>query len=651
MLKANFLVDIVPALAVASTLILGLGIVALSAAREPVRRQRIGELTVGAILLWLALAILPIDWDVGHWFWRDRVLVEAPVMTLDDSDVLVPADDLPHEISLAEIPYELPNESASAIEPIASTADISGGRQAPAVGWRLWDYAAVVYLIGVVFTAGSCLIGKVVLYHSLRHASDAPQWLTELYNSVVVNRRAQVRVSQRDPRPFSCGVLRPRIVIPSALCEGDNGEAARHILLHEQAHVERYDAVGHALFNLALPILYAHPLYWLLRWKTQFAREPVADAWATQRTDKLSYVEDLTQIVRWRVSRWLSPIGVMGISHFRSPFCRRMNLLMERDTPFSTTTSRMWVFASLVAAVAMSVAVASAIGLPAVANADDIPTEQAETAEADPEQASDTADLAPIPASGPISCQTDSIDVTLRARVDGIIEGTFVEGQVVKKNEVVARLDITQAEIQMNIAEQKYRASSVQADNDVDVRYAEVTQAQQANERAAGTLSEAEVRRRMFQLRRAQLAVEQARRDRIFHEASLGVSKAELMAAKQLLEEYTVRSPVDGVVENVYARAGELVNRGDPICKIQRMDQMRVVAFVLSISCNRSNCSIDRSRFRGGVAAKIFLFREGSRAWVRESWRTEISKSRSTCPINEWTEVGCCFLAWRRTFI
>ena len=165
------------------------------------------------------------------------------------------------EISLAEIPYELPVESMSTIEPIASPADGSWVRQAPAVGWRVRDYAAMTYFIGVLFVTGSCLIGKVALYLSLRRAKDAPQWLTELYSSIVVNRPAQVLVSQRDPRPFSCGVLRPWIVMPSAMCESDNKEAARHVLLHEQAHVERYDACGHALFNLALPILYAHPLY------------------------------------------------------------------------------------------------------------------------------------------------------------------------------------------------------------------------------------------------------------------------------------------------------------------------------------------------------------------------------------------------------
>jgi multidrug efflux pump subunit AcrA (membrane-fusion protein) len=279
----------------------------------------------------------------------------------------------------------------------------------------------------------------------------------------------------------------------------------------------------------------------------------------------------------------------MGISHFRSSFCRRMNLLMERDTSFSTTTSRMWMFASVVAAVATSIAVAAAIGLPATANADDSPTEQSETATVDPEQASETAEFAAASASEPISCIIKSIDVTLRARVNGMIESTFVEGQGVKKNEVVARLDTTQAEIQKNIAEQRYRASSAQAENDVNVRYAmaqehvvetEVTEVKQANERAPGSISESEVRRRMFQLTRAKLAVEQANRDLKFSQASLGVSEAEFMAAKQLLEAYTVRSPIDGVVEEVYARHGELVNRGDPICNIQRMDQLRITAYV-----------------------------------------------------------------------
>ena len=90
---------------------------------------------------------------------------------------------------------------------------------------------------------------------------------------------ASVRVLTRArcSRPMSWGVFQPTIVLPESLCRRENGTQLRMLLLHELAHVMRHDAWGNAMLNLALPVLYLHPLYWWLRGRVRMAAELIAD--------------------------------------------------------------------------------------------------------------------------------------------------------------------------------------------------------------------------------------------------------------------------------------------------------------------------------------------------------------------------------------
>lgn len=58
--------------------------------------------------------------------------------------------------------------------------------------------------------------------------------------------------------PFVYGVLRPRIYLPEKI----TGEEEQYILLHEQIHVRRGDAVFRLLFWLALSLHWFNPLVW-----------------------------------------------------------------------------------------------------------------------------------------------------------------------------------------------------------------------------------------------------------------------------------------------------------------------------------------------------------------------------------------------------
>ncbi len=54
-----------------ATCLLLVGAIAVLAVRTPIHRQRMGEMTILAVLVWLILACLPLPRPTS-WFWREQ---------------------------------------------------------------------------------------------------------------------------------------------------------------------------------------------------------------------------------------------------------------------------------------------------------------------------------------------------------------------------------------------------------------------------------------------------------------------------------------------------------------------------------------------------------------------------------------------------
>ena len=74
-----------------------------------------------------------------------------------------------------------------------------------------------------------------------------------------VKLRDNIYLADGAPVPFTLGLLRPRIYLPSSLSE----EERDYIILHEQAHIRRLDPLWRALAWLALCLHWFNPLVWL----------------------------------------------------------------------------------------------------------------------------------------------------------------------------------------------------------------------------------------------------------------------------------------------------------------------------------------------------------------------------------------------------
>ncbi len=88
----------------------------------------------------------------------------------------------------------------------------------------------------------------------------------ECKGAVHMKRTVLVYESDRADRPFVCGILRPKVILPAAAGDwfcGRSRESLKHILLHELYHVKRFDYIVKPLAFLALCVHWFNPVLWI----------------------------------------------------------------------------------------------------------------------------------------------------------------------------------------------------------------------------------------------------------------------------------------------------------------------------------------------------------------------------------------------------
>lgn len=372
----DFLVRNGPMLLTGVTALLLAGCLLASACRSPLHRQRVCELSVLAALAWAIAASLPLP------RLEPRQVAANPSRT--------------NQLTLSDIPPELIAGSASAA-PRTSPASAAQPPAQPAAPSRPIDWPRLATVTLLAASIGCCAwlaLGHLLLWRTIRRARRVPDNVTR-----TLDPRIRVLTTAKVAGPMTCGIFRPTILLPPALLESENEIRLRQVLLHEVAHVEQRDAVGNALFCLALPLLYFHPLYWWLRRSAELARELVADECAARADGKAAYAAELVALAADRTRTVLPRLAVAGIGIFQRPshFYRRMRMLLQRTHPLPTRCSPSW-------RAALAIATLAAVAVPNVflgvrpARAQDKP---ATAAAADPNQPDPAAAAQFDPANPP----------------------------------------------------------------------------------------------------------------------------------------------------------------------------------------------------------------------------------------------------------
>lgn len=122
-------------------------------------------------------------------------------------------------------------------------------------------------IVGLLFVA-QMLLGLLAVWHVARHAEeltkeDALQELDAARDHLALGKDVRLLRSSRISVPVIWGVFRPVLLLPADVVTWPK-ERLRVVLLHELAHLKRYDGIFLILTRIAVSLFWFHPLAWTL---------------------------------------------------------------------------------------------------------------------------------------------------------------------------------------------------------------------------------------------------------------------------------------------------------------------------------------------------------------------------------------------------
>ncbi|MGH7139288.1 MAG: M56 family metallopeptidase [Pirellulales bacterium] len=246
----------------------------------------------------------------------------------------------------------------------AATASGEATRPRPGVA-GLWFSGALLALAPLAIG-----IPRTLRLRRTARSIDAAAWHTLLHESrrrLCLARRVALCETDASVMPMTWGVLRPVVLLPSHAHDWSD-RLRRIVLLHELAHVKRFDVGFQLLGRIACALYWFHPLAWYALRRLRIERELACDDCVVLTGERASdYAAELLQIARsYRPVYFAAAVAMAQ----RSNLEHRLRAMFDRacsHLPVSPRTARL-----LLAGVLLLVTTVAAIRLAPRATADDV---------------------------------------------------------------------------------------------------------------------------------------------------------------------------------------------------------------------------------------------------------------------------------------
>jgi len=276
----------------------------------------------------------------------------TPMAIPPESDSLMREGTRPTAVRSA-IPAAAPAPGATALTQEPSPAGPASF--APATADLSWHaYAMGVWLLGVL-ALGVGLVAhlrRLGVERGGKRPEDVPDWfdaaLQQAAGEIKLHRVPRVVFTGKVCCPAVFGLVRPVLLMPADQVSTLTRRDARHILLHELAHIKRGDLLTHAGYMVLVTLYWFNPLLWLIRKRLQNLRELCCDATVARclREETGAYRDTLLETGRALLARPLGPgLGLLGLFEDTGSLVTRLHWLEKPNWRYP------WFRRALVAAV------------------------------------------------------------------------------------------------------------------------------------------------------------------------------------------------------------------------------------------------------------------------------------------------------------
>lgn len=286
-------------------LMLGLGLAAIAAQARASLRHLIFATTF-ALLLALPLVVTS----------GPSLAIEVPVA---DS-----AAGIPTSASTIAVSSTAAQQSAPAV---ANAAESFSGISLPSL---LPTVLLAIWVGGAFLLIASMLIDLMKVRNLRRHGLPS-QSLADLTRTLAreggVRRRVDVLLHEGVPAPFTCGWLRPAVILPADASRWSDVELQR-ALVHELEHVRRGDWPSQIAARAACAFYWFHPLVWMVWRKLCLEAERACDDAVVEKAETTMYAEQLVELSQRMSGGGSQP--VLGMAK-RSDLATRVAALLDGD--------------------------------------------------------------------------------------------------------------------------------------------------------------------------------------------------------------------------------------------------------------------------------------------------------------------------------
>ncbi len=245
----------------------------------------------------------------------------------------------PDEAGESAVMFASGDDNRASPGPATGAGRASIGARRPA-GPSAAAVALVIWALGVLALLARLGFGTVQVRGVTRRArdcrsADVCELAERLVASLGIRRRVRVVVSDEVSVPLTWGVLLPVVILPESVATWTM-ERKRIVLLHELAHVVRWDYAILLMVEIVCAVYWFNPLVWIAARQGAMERERACDDQALHigvRSDV--YATHLYEIARAQVDN--TPRGAFAMAH-ASNLARRVRSILARGldrTPLS----------------------------------------------------------------------------------------------------------------------------------------------------------------------------------------------------------------------------------------------------------------------------------------------------------------------------
>lgn len=269
-------------------------------------RYSIWSLVLSGLLIMPVVSVMVPSWEME---------VPAPMLeTPAPAGTAFPSSFPPFDPA-PPAPSPSPRDAVEAEEPLPTGHPLTSSgapahrlvSEAPEVVGRPWQpwvtWGLILWLVGALVLLGRLLVDVVRVARITRHACDVSEGphvpvMKGLTPALRLRRPVRILYSSHVSMPMMWGLWRPVVILPET-ARAWSQERFRLVLLHELAHVKRWDYLTHLVVQVVWSLYWLNPLVWFAARRVSLEQERACDDLVLKAGTRAStYAEHLLDLTR-----------------------------------------------------------------------------------------------------------------------------------------------------------------------------------------------------------------------------------------------------------------------------------------------------------------------------------------------------------------